>query len=279
MDKIKEINLSDLRQKDAITPQRSFTNFVSPADELDPIINNTTIEDRVKGEGILQGDLATRIQRLEDKKNNFTLLNRQFASAENDLVKSEQGRGITAVGRRNTVVNNQRRLDAQRRNVAAEIEDLRGNIETAQSLRRQALQINVESTPSEAEKLKEDFINFLEVNGGTPEQIEQVKKDSADTFAKNLFSADKSLFNQDVQDFIDLRVKGIPLADGTQSTSGGLSDAAKISLGVGRASNNSGGGNSGLIPVGTPIQSNPSSSVGSDLEARRAQLEQGLASQ
>lgn len=134
------IKLSDLRKDDAVVPRQTLSNLVAPANQLDGIINNTSIEDRVLNTdgALLDGSLNQRIQRLNDKKNTFDLLNKRFENAENDLIREQQGRGITQLGRRNSLINNQRFLDAERKRTLSDIEDLRGNIETAERLRREA---------------------------------------------------------------------------------------------------------------------------------------------
>jgi len=134
------LKLSDLRRRDVPRIDRSPTEFVTPANELDDIINNTSVEDTVTSQdgALFDGDLNTRIQRLGDLKNNFTLINRQFANAEENLIRETQGRGITQLGRRNDLITNQRILDSKRKTKLAQIEDLRGNVETAQRLRAEA---------------------------------------------------------------------------------------------------------------------------------------------
>jgi len=132
------VQLKDLQINDVVRPRQSPLDFVAPANQLDDIINNTSIEDTVSGtEGaLLDGTIAQRMQRLNDKSNTVKLLNREFADAEENIVRETQGRGITQLGRRNSLITNQRVLDSKRKSALAEVEDLRGNIETAERLRK-----------------------------------------------------------------------------------------------------------------------------------------------
>jgi hypothetical protein len=184
MNEQKQFNLSELRRKDAVVPQRDPLSLVAGAKELDPIFNNTFVEDTVsKTDGaLLDGTIAQRMQRLNDKKNNYTRLNTQYEKTEDDLVRQLQGTGITKVGSRNLLINEQRVRDAARKRELADIEELRGNIETSESLRSEASSIDGK-TSSEilqgvATKIGTQFgvdeTTIKQLEGLTPKQAAQV---------------------------------------------------------------------------------------------------------
>lgn len=226
------IQLSELQKEDAVIPQRNPLDMVSPSTELEPIIQNTFVEDTVRENpaNLLDGTLNERIQRLNDKKNTYTLLNRQYENSENQLIRETAGQGITAIGRRNTLVTNQRVLDAKRRLVLADVEDLRGNIETAESLRRSAASV---APKSYQEKIKAEFIALRKEGGASQEELASLESTPSFTFMTRINNVDtSSIEDQDTLEFIQNVQDNIPeavsLASGffsgsSSSTTGGSS--------------------------------------------------------
>jgi hypothetical protein len=97
-----------------------------------------------------QGTLAERIQTLTDKTNQYDLINNRLSNLDTDISNEFGGRGITRLGRRAQQLTRARELDAQRQEVLSEVEYLRGNIETAERLAREAEAKR--NTPKDEEK-------------------------------------------------------------------------------------------------------------------------------
>jgi len=230
-----KLQLSDLRKPDAVVPRQALTDFVAPANQLDPIFNNTSIEDRVMATdgALLDGTIAERTQRLNDKKNKYNLLNTAYANAEENLVRETQGQGITQLGRRNTLVTNQRVLDAKRKKELADIEELRGNIETAEALRKESLK---GSSKTEQEIIKENYINSLIESGASESIIASARDATAFTLINRMANADINQLDDFDKEFINQYIKsdtGSLLPSSVRLTSGQASSSSSDSFGGG----------------------------------------------
>ena len=135
-----QLKLSDLRREDAVVPKQSINDYYESPDTFNAIRNNTTIEDAVRAQPDSLGDqsIAEQIQMLTDKTNQYDLINTRLRNLDEDIATEFQGRGITQVGRRSEQLTRGRQLDAQRQSVLADVEYLRGNVETAERLRKAA---------------------------------------------------------------------------------------------------------------------------------------------
>lgn len=203
---VEPVRLSDLRKKETTIEQSSPLDFVAPSNQLDGIISNTSIEDRVDkvDNSLLSGTLAQRMQRLNDKKNTFELLNREYQNAEENLIKETQGRGITRLGRRSELVTRQRTLDAKRKKELADIEDLRGNIATANRLRSEAQKIARENliNSSDLELIKKELIDDLR-DSASENEIAALEKMSGKDLAYSILNADYEQLTPRQKEFYD----------------------------------------------------------------------------
>lgn len=140
MENKEQLKLSDLQKEDAIVPKQSIRDYYESPDTFNAIRNNTTIEDAVTAQPDALGDqsIAEQIQMLTDKTNQYDLINTRLTNLDEDIATEFQGRGITNIGRRAEILTRGRQLDKQRQGVLSDIEYLRGNVETAESLKKSA---------------------------------------------------------------------------------------------------------------------------------------------
>lgn len=159
MDNIETVKLSDLRKKDAVVPKQSIGDYYEPVDTYNSIRNNTTIEDAVKAQPDYLDDLSTAkaIQKLNDKTNQYDLINEKLRNLDIDIASEFEGRGITQVGRRAKKLTKGRELDAQRQLVLSEVERLRGNIETAEALKKAAEKKMKSYSKTKSSSSEEDY--------------------------------------------------------------------------------------------------------------------------
>jgi hypothetical protein len=133
--KTEKIQLSSLQRDDVNVPTLKYTP--TEVDAHNGVLNNTFVEDQVlKQDGSLtDGNIAQRIQRLNDKKNQYSTVNRRFANINQEIIDENLGQGITALGRGSQIASRQNEVDAERTDIIADIEELRGNIESSKALR------------------------------------------------------------------------------------------------------------------------------------------------
>jgi len=137
-DKRDSIQLSDILIPHTNHNERDFTQSYGRPDRNDGILNNTFVEDTITADkSYLQDpDLTQRVSVLNDKKNQYTQINNQLGQIDEVIASRNYGRGITQLGQRGLQTSEARRLTSVGNNVAADIEELRGNIQSAEELRR-----------------------------------------------------------------------------------------------------------------------------------------------
>ena len=135
-----QLQLSDIRKPGVSVPYINPQTLYGNVDRNDSIIGNTFVEDTVTAnpENLLQGSIATRMARLNDKKNQYDVINNRLKNVDQEIAQESYGRGITQLGQRASRVTRARQLEAEGDLIAADVEALRGNIETANQLARNA---------------------------------------------------------------------------------------------------------------------------------------------
>ena len=167
------IYLSDLEKDYKKAPeQKGVRDFYDPVDSFNSIRNNTTIEDAIAAQPdyLDNGTVASKIQLLSDKKNQYDLINNRLQNIDTDIASELGGRGITQIGRRAKELTKGRELDAQRQSVLSDMEYLRGNIQTAESLAKSAAARAGSKTSSDDVVVDYDFLNGGETTGGYDEK-------------------------------------------------------------------------------------------------------------
>ena len=108
--------------------------------DLSGIINNTSIEDRILADPELSrnGSVLQNIQTAADLTNRSNILEQRLLTASEDLSSAVGGRVFAGPGQRNALAQRRNLIDAERREVVAALEEVRGNVSTASSLRSEA---------------------------------------------------------------------------------------------------------------------------------------------
>jgi hypothetical protein len=215
-----ELKMSDLAKDHAKPPaQKGVRDFYSPVDTFNSIRNNTTIEDTIKAQPdyLNNNTLSKKIQLLNDKTNQYDLINNKLSNLDVDIAEEFSGRGITQLGRRNKQLTRGRELDAQRQQVLSEAEYLRGNIQTAQELARSAAAAASSGykNSSTSAKFKANAIARAKKLGVAPSIIAQMKNETERNLMK--LAVKKANENDDNYSFLIQVYNEIPELERTQA--------------------------------------------------------------
>lgn len=136
----KKVNLGDLRKEGVAYPEVSADTLYSKPGAYDSVINNSYVEDQMVKDpaNLLSGNINQRIARLTSLKSKDSIIRDQISNVDDIIAKELDGRGITAIGRRGLNVTRANQLNFERSTNASEIEMLRGNVDSALELQRQA---------------------------------------------------------------------------------------------------------------------------------------------
>ncbi len=137
--------------------------------DLSSVINNTSIEDQVLAnpEALNNNTIAQNIQTIADLRNRSSILEQRFNTASEDLSSALGGRQFAGPGQRNALAQRRNFIDAERRQVVAALEEVRGNVSTAQSLRSEADRLIASTSTSSSDA------GFVDLRGvGDVEPIE-----------------------------------------------------------------------------------------------------------
>jgi len=150
--------------------------------DLSGIINNTGIEDQVIAQpGALQNEsVLQNLQVINDLRNRANVLDQRFNSAADDLSSAVGGRIFAGPGQRNALAQRRNSIDAERRDVASALEQVRGNVTSAQSLRAESNRLATAAAAAQAardEINNTDFDSLLDRDPTVPEVPEDQRTD------------------------------------------------------------------------------------------------------
>lgn len=162
------INLSDLETTLGPAPIR-----VDPDRnrlDLSGVINNTSIEDQVTSlpDAFSNRDIVENIQTISDLRNRSNLLEQRFNSAAEDVSNATSGRAFAGPGQRNSLAQRRNSIDSERRAVVARLEEERGNLDTARSLRAESERLAASAAQAARDEIDGSSFDSLTTNTEEP---------------------------------------------------------------------------------------------------------------